>query len=286
MRVEDDIRALRWLARAASMIMPRTCEVLDPTGLVEDFADKMLLSCDMTHEAEALRRLRRNFVGEQGVVFPEPLLSSSGVLVESFERGVPLNEALPSLDPETRKRVARRGLRALLKMLFADNYIHGDLHAGNLLLRFSDGDFDLVILDAGLVIELAPRDRRNFIDLFGAVVKRDGRRAGELIAARATHRGGTEDDMKAFVDELDHLVKDATVRGVTLKDLRVAALLNDVLAACRRHRIRLEANFATTVVAIAVVEGIGRQLDPELDLLREAGPFLARAVVQGAREGW
>ena len=59
--------------------------------------------------------------------------------------------------------------------------------------------------------------------------------------------------VEAFVDELDRLVKDATVRGVTLKDLRVAALLNDVLAACRRHRIRLEANFATTVVAIAVV---------------------------------
>ena len=175
-RVEDDIRALRWLARAASTIAPRTCEVLDPGGLVEDFADKMLLSCDMMNEAEALRRLRRNFVGEKGVVFPEPLLSSSGVLVESFERGVPLNEALPSLDPETRKRVARRGLRALLKMLFADNYIHGDLHAGNLLLRFDGHDFDLVILDAGLVIELSPRDRRNFIDLFGAVVKRDGRR--------------------------------------------------------------------------------------------------------------
>ena len=117
-------------------------------------------------------------------------------------------------------------------------------------------------------------------------MKRDGRRAGQLIAARATHRGGGEDDVEAFVDELDHLVKDATVRGVTLKDLRVAVLLNDVLAACRRHRIRLEANFATTVVAIAVVEGIGRQLDPELDLLREAGPFLARAVVKGAREGW
>ena len=285
-RVEDDIRALRWLARTASRLAPRTCEVLDPGGLVEDFAEKMVSSCDMMNEAEALRRLRRNFVGERGVAFPEPLLSSSGVLVESFERGVPLNEALPSLDPETRKRVARRGLRALLKMLFADNYIHGDLHAGNLLLRFDGHDFDLVILDAGLVIELSPRDRRNFIDLFGAVVKRDGRRAGELIAARATHRGGSEDDVEAFVDELDHLVKDATVRGVTLKDLRVAVLLNDVLAACRRHRIRLEANFATTVVAIAVVEGIGRQLDPELDLLREAGPFLARAVVKGAREGW
>ena len=75
-RVEDDIRALRWLARAASTIAPRTCEVLDPGGLVEDFADKMVSSCDMMNEAEALRRLRRNFVGEKGVVFPEPLLLS------------------------------------------------------------------------------------------------------------------------------------------------------------------------------------------------------------------
>ena len=257
--------------------------MLDPGGLVEDFADKMLLSCDMMNEAEALRRLRRNFVGEKGVVFPEPLLSSSGVLVESFERGVPLNEALPSLDPETRKRVARRGLRAFTEDALRRQLYSGDLHAGNLLLRFDGHDFDLVILDAGLVIELSPRDRRNFIDLFGAVV-RDGRRAGELIAARATHRGGGEDDVEAFVDELDHLVKDATVRGVTLKDLRVAVLLNDVLAACRRHRIRLEANFATTVVAIAVVEGIGRQLDPEL-MLREAGAVPGAGCCKGRAGG-
>ena len=280
-RVADDVRALRWLAHFASRVAPRTCEVLDPQGLVEDFATKMQASCDMGFESAALTRLRRNFAKEKGIVFPEPFLAHAGCLVESFESGVPLSEAMPTLDEEMRKRVARRGLRALLKMLFADNYVHGDLHAGNLLLRFGDADFDLIILDAGLMIELSKRDRRNFIDLFGAVVQRDGRRAGELIAKRATHCGSA--DTAAFVAELDALVKQATLKGVTLRELRVAALLNDVLAVCRRHRIRLEANFATTVVAIAVVEGIGRQLDPELDLLREAGPFLARAAVQGAR---
>ena len=134
---------------------------------------------------------------------------------------MPLNEALPSLDPETKRKVARRSLRALLKMLFADLYSRR-LHAGNLLLRFDGHDFDLVILDAGLVmgpITQRPAELHRFV--------RGGREAtaaatAQLIAARATHRGGGEDDVEAFVDELDHL-KDATARASRWKDLRAAA---------------------------------------------------------------
>ena len=118
------------------------------------------------------------------------------------------------------------------------------------------------------------------MDLFAAVVRRDGRACGELLVARARHHEC--DDIPAFCDDVDGLVRRATAAtaagaGATLEELDVARLLFDVLAVCRRHRVRLEANFATTVVAITIVEGIGRQLDPTIDLLREAAPYVCLA---------
>ena len=95
------------------------------------------------------------------------------------------------------------------------------------------------------------------------------------------------DDREAFVNDVDRLLARVTERratglaGVTLGDVQIAKLLFDVLDVCRRHKVRLEANFATTVIAITIVEGIGRQLDPELDLLKEAAPFLLGAAIRG-----
>ena len=280
---------------------PRTMRFLDPEGLVDDFAKAMARSVDMTTEAAALTRLRANFPPRTGVVFPEALAAQKGALVETYEPGLPLEDALKLLaraDADTataaKRNVAKRGLRALLQMLFKDNFAHGDMHAGNLLVRapagggdaldarafaarVAAGDFDLVVLDAGLVVELAPTDRRNFVDLFAAVVARDGAKCGDLLLDRA--RAHACRDRAAFKADVARLVGAATRRGVTLDELRVADLLLDVLNVCRTHGVRLEANFATTVVAITIVEGIGRQLDPDLDLLYEAAPFvLARAA--------
>ena len=158
---------------------PRTMRFLDPEGLVDDFAKAMARSVDMTTEAAALTRLRANFPPRTGVVFPEALAAQKGALVETYEPGLPLEDALKLLaraDADTataaKRNVAKRGLRALLQMLFKDNFAHGDMHAGNLLVRapagggdaldarafaarVAAGDFDLVVLDAGLVVELA-----------------------------------------------------------------------------------------------------------------------------------
>ncbi|KAH8073465.1 kinase [Aureococcus anophagefferens] len=269
--VSEDLAVLAFLARAADGLAPSIAKFLDPVGLVDDFSEKMGRSSSMEFEADALRKLRKNFSREAGVAIPEPrlavFLARRGALVESLEDGLPLAECLRALEgaPEAKaakRAIAARGLRALLKMLFVDNCVHCDMHSGNLLVRphgadvaasVARGAFDLVILDAGLTLELERRDLVNFVDLFAAVVRRDGRACGHLLLDRARYHEC--DDREAFAADVDRLIKAATVR--------------------------LEAKFATTVVAITIVEGIGRNLDPDLDLLREAAPFLlSRAALK------
>ncbi|KAJ8613985.1 hypothetical protein CTAYLR_005626 [Chrysophaeum taylorii] len=168
--LETDLRALEALAG----ILQPWARWPDPKGAVEQFGDSLRRSASMRLEANALHRLRAN--AAPGIVVPRPILADEDVLVESFEPGEPLSRILDdvdSLSTSARRHVARRGLRCLLKMLFLDNLAHGDMHAGNLLIRptgdLDEGDFDLVLLDAGLVVELNNRDHRNFLDLFSAV---------------------------------------------------------------------------------------------------------------------
>ncbi|KAH8098065.1 kinase [Aureococcus anophagefferens] len=288
--VSEDLAVLAFLARAADGLAPSIAKFLDPVGLVDDFSEKMGRSSSMEFEADALRKLRKNF-SRGGRRDPEPRLAVflAAALVESFEDGLPLAECLRALEgaPEAKaakRAIAARGLRALLKMLFVDNCVHCDMHSGNLLVRphgadvaasVARGAFDLVILDAGLTLELERRDLVNFVDLFAAVVRRDGRACGHLLLDRARYHEC--DDREAFSADVDRLIKAATSASdaglsVTLGELDIGRLLFEVLDVCRRHRVRLEAKFATTVVAITIVEGIGRNLDPDLDPRGRAVP--------------
>lgn len=289
-RLDDDLDALADLAATAEWLLPAVARWYDPSGAVRQFGATLRASASMTFEAAALRRLRNN-----GFVVPEVLAASENVLVETFEEGVPMASALRELrDRTARRNVARRGLRAILQMLFVDNFAHADMHASNLLLRAPPGrdledacvhdNFDLVLLDAGLVVELRKNDRRNFVELFAAIVSKDGAKAGRLLLDRAPDHANT--DAAAFVDDVRVLVDAATnVHKLTLAQVRVAQLIADVLSLCYKHKVQLDSAFVNVCLAVAIVEGIGRQLDPDLDLLNEAAPYVARALLLLATDG-
>jgi aarF domain-containing kinase len=124
----------------------------------------------------------------------------------------------------------------------------------------------LVFLDAGLVTQLDARNRRNFLDLFRAVAEFDGFRAGRLMAERcATPAEVLEPDV--FALRVQHLVLGVKSQTFALGRVRVGDVLAEVLAVARRHHVRLEGDFVNVVLSILVLEGVGRQLDPDLDLL-------------------
>ena len=186
---------------------------------------------------------------------------------------------------------------SFLQMLFTHNFAHGDLHPGNILVRSAnrpadtadgnsdavDGDEDsieLVFLDAGIVTELRPQDFENFTAVFGAIVQRDGRRAGQLILERSPHSRCPDPD--AFVDGIEAVVDEALSNGLSLRNLKVGALLGRVLNLACSLRVQLDPNFTKVAISIMVLEGVGRCLDPEQDLLTTARPYLIRSAAASA----
>ncbi|KAM7397019.1 hypothetical protein PAMP_020018 [Pampus punctatissimus] len=271
---------LKWLS---------LCEIVD------EFEKLMTKQIDLRFEAKNIERFRDNFRNVEYVKFPTPLrpFVTRTILVETFEESEPISNYLSSEIPEeVKQRIARMGVDTLLKMVFVDNFVHGDLHPGNILVQCrgpfvgaSDGTgipgeaqgkttltdlwdtvvvsvrpdpypLQLVLLDAGIVAQLSNHDLANFKAVFTAVVLRQGDRVAELILHHA--RANECQDVPQFKKEMSQLVDNVLSNTLSL------------------GKVKLESNFASIVFAIMVLEGLGRSLDPNLDILELAKPMLLK----------
>jgi len=227
-------------------------------------------------------------------------------------------------------------------MLLLDNFVHSDLHPGNIMIKFSkppttrilleniysyffhkhpldengfptssmvaadysDSDKivtrlrslihkpkqwhseldelhsagyvpEIVFIDAGLVTTLDANNRRNFLDLFRAVAEFDGYRTGQLMIERS-RSPELAIDTETFALKMQHLVLSVKRKTFSLGQIKISDLLTEVLKNVRVHHVKMEGDFINTVISILLLEGIGRQLDPNLDLFASALPILRK----------
>jgi len=131
----------------------------------------------------------------------------------------------------------------------------------------------LIFIDAGLVTSLNEKNRRDFLDLFQAIAEFDGYRAGKLMVERCRHPELAIDE-ETFALKIQHLVLSVKSKTFSLAKIKISDILADVLTAVRQHHVKLEGDFVNTVISVLLLEGIGRQLDPNMDLFKSALPIL------------
>lgn len=142
----------------------------------------------------------------------------------------------------------------------------------------------LIFIDAGLVTSLDDKNRRDFLDLFQAVAEFDGYKAGKLMVERCRTPEHVIDE-ETFALKVQHLVLSVKSKTFSLAKIKISDILTDVLTAVRQHHVKLEGDFVNTVISILLLEGIGRQLDPNMDLFKSALPILRKLGRQmGTRE--
>lgn len=142
----------------------------------------------------------------------------------------------------------------------------------------------LIFIDAGLVTTLDGDNRKNFLDLFQAVAEFDGYKAGKLMVERCRTPEYAIDE-ETFALKIQHLVLSVKSKTFSLAKIKISDILTDVLTAVRQHHVKLEGDFVNTVISILLLEGIGRQLDPDMDLFKSALPILRQVGRQmGTRE--
>ena len=295
---------------------------------VLQFSILMNLQLDLRIEAFNLDTFRTNFHEYPLVTFPKPLdaFATPNIIFEEYLEALPMETFLKyksDVDSvELCKRVSDPFVDAFLKMLILDDFIHSDLHPGNVMIKFvkmnmlqtriistEEEDRDVIVqlrdaylkgetnfvqllkeiltthhpqicfIDAGLVTELNDTDRVNFIDLFNALVRFDGYKAGQLMIDRS-RSPETAINNEEFAQKVKGLVSTIRNQTFTLGTVSIGALLDQMLSMVRMHHVRMEADFVSVVVAILLLEGIGRQLDPNLDLFDSSVPILQKYALQ------
>ncbi|KAJ0966029.1 hypothetical protein J5N97_027167 [Dioscorea zingiberensis] len=244
---------------------------------VQQFAVFMMSQVDLAREAAHLSRFIYNFRKWKDVSFPKPLypLVHPAVLVETFEKGESVSEFIdnPGLNSRIRRDLAHIGTHALLKMLLVDNFVHADMHPGNILVRipqkrprkkFFRARPHLVLLDVGMTAELCKGDRLNLLEFFKAVALRDGRTAAECTL-RLSRRQNCPNP-RAFIEELDKMF---SFWGTPEGDIyHPVECMHMLLEQVRRHKVNIDGNICTVMVTILVLEGWQRKLDPNFDIMR------------------
>jgi ubiquinone biosynthesis protein len=265
--VSFDLSAMRLAAKLLSL--SSTIRLFAPVESVDEFARAIRMQIDLSIEADNNRRFQALFAGDPDVEFPEliPELCTRRVLTMSFIEGVKvLDYRRTDSDPT---HLAKVGFRTLLKMVFEDGFVHADLHPGNI---FVSSHNTITILDLGLTAELDETHRRAFAQYFAGWAQGNGQVMAKLMYELSP--AANVADYEAFEREITEFV--GRYRDVALGDVHVSQVAFDMMNILRRHRVRVNPTFTMCNIAIAVTEGIGKQLDPGLDLLREGLPFFMR----------
>ncbi|KAF7937782.1 uncharacterized protein EAE97_007578 [Botrytis byssoidea] len=330
--VRRDLRIM-WVFASVINLIP-TFEWLSFPDEVEQFGQMMRLQLDLRIEAANLSIFRKNFKPRTTAWFPFPYtqFTTRQVLVEEFAQGIPLSDFMENGGGVFQQDIADEGLDAFLRMLLIDNFIHADLHPGNIMVRFYQSEKpnlpfskhkdedpqsqpdvteqvlarlqpyrhrkdpqawqaelskidkegfrpQLIFIDTGLVTELNATNRRNFLDLFKAVAEFDGYKAGHLMCQRCRQPDAVIDE-EIYSLKMQHLVLGVKSRTLALGNMKIGDILNEVLSMVRTHHVRMEGDFVNVVISILLLEGIGRSLNPDIDLLSSALPILRELGAQ------
>lgn len=269
-QIERDLLILAFWARLFDRIP--SVHMLSLPGAVERFGHALTGQLDFGQEALNNRRFAAAFADVPDVDVPELVdaLCTAHVLVMDFVEGVKATE--PEKVGGNRAKLARTGAEAVLKMIFVDGFVHADLHPGNIILTPDDR---VVLIDLGMVTEIPRELLRPWVETFIALSQQDSAAAARLFFTYAPSVGDT--DYTAFAAD----VKDKLggLYGKRLGEVEVSAAVSGVMNVLRRHRVQIDPAFTVVNIALLVAEGLGKQLDPEIDLIPLAQPYLASAML-------
>jgi len=245
---------------------------------VGQFRSIMIPQLDMTCEARNLTRFLRDFSNDDSITFPQPIheLTSEQVLVEKFMHGEPiLNYLRPDHSTEDRHAIAEKGLEMAMKMIFLNDFVHGDLHPGNILVQKNKtNNVRLVVLDCGLVVEMGQREHKNLVAILGAMVKKDGLLAGQLMVDTAKRCQASDEDVRLFCEGIQRICIDDEVSNFLEN---VGDYLADICYLACKHKVKLEASFINAALACEIMEGIAVSLYPDMKVQGIALPMVFKA---------
>ncbi|MFG6443190.1 ubiquinone biosynthesis regulatory protein kinase UbiB [Roseateles sp. LKC17W] len=281
--IDDDLALMRrlavWIERFSA-----DGRRLKPREVVAEFDMYLHDELDLVREAANAAQLRRNMDGLGLVMVPEMHwdLCSPEVIVMERMKGVPISQraALDAAGIDI-KKLARDGVTIFFTQVFRDGFFHADMHPGNIQVSLAPETFGRYIaLDFGIIGTLTEVDKDYLAQNFIAFFQRDYKRVAELHIASGWVPSETR------VDALESAVRAVCEPHFDrpLKDISLGQVLMRLFQTSRRFNVEIQPQLVLLQKTLLNVEGLGRELDPELDLWATAKPFLERWMNE--QVGW
>jgi ubiquinone biosynthesis protein len=274
-RIEGDLAVLAHLAHLAERYVA-DADLLNPSGLVAEFARSIRREQDLAREGRVIERFRRAFAGDSGIRFPAVFwpLTCTRVLTLEFLDGVKVSalDGSPREDLD-RRVVAERGALAMLEQTLVHGLFHADPHPGNVLVLPGN---TIGLLDFGIVGRLDEETRRRLRRFVIALERRHTDDVVRHILAMAAPRAPI--NMAELRKDVDELID--SYADTPLGDLAFAEVTRRVMDAMSRHRLTFSPDLMLLVKALTTMEAVGRRLDPGFRMLACAGPFAERVAAR------
>ena len=285
--IEQDLQLIRmmagWIERLSA-----DGKRLKPREVVGEFDKYLHDELDLVREAASAAQLRRNMAGLNLVLIPEMFweLCRSDVIVMERMSGIPIGqvERLRAAGVDI-PQLARDGVTIFFTQVFRDGFFHADMHPGNIMVSVDPATFGRYIsLDFGIVGTLTEYDKEYLAQNFTAFFRRDYKRVAELHIESGWVPASTR------VDELESAVRSVCEPYFDrpLKDISLGMVLMRLFQTSRRFHVEIQPQLVLLQKTLLNIEGLGRELDPELDLWSTAKPFLEKWMLEqvGPKRLW
>ncbi|HZY17602.1 MAG TPA: ubiquinone biosynthesis regulatory protein kinase UbiB [Ramlibacter sp.] len=277
--IDNDLGLMRTMAGWVERLSA-DAKRLKPREVVAEFDKYLHDELDLLREAANAAQLRRNMGGLDLVLIPEMYWDwcHSEVIVMERMHGVPISqiERLRQAGVDLRQ-LARDGVTIFFTQVFRDGFFHADMHPGNIQVSLEPATFGRYIsLDFGIIGTLTEFDKDYLAQNFTAFFRRDYKRVAELHLESGWVPPGTR------VDELE-----SAIRAVCepyfdrpLREISLGMVLMRLFQTSRRFHVEIQPQLVLLQKTLLNIEGLGRELDPELDLWATAKPFLERWMLE------
>jgi ubiquinone biosynthesis protein len=271
--IERDLEVLQALADLAHRYWSEGRR-LRPRELVAEYRKTILDELDLMREAANASQLKRNFAGSELLYVPEVYWDYCRTDVMVMERihGVPISDRARLEAAGTNiARLAENGVRIFFTQVFRHNFFHADMHPGNIFVLIDDPLRPrYAAVDFGIVGTLDPADQQYLAENFLAVFDRNYRRVAQLhLASGWVPRGTRIDEMESAVRTVCEPIFDRP-----LKDISFGRILLRLFEISRRFNMQVQPQLLLLQKTLLNIEGVGRELYPELDVWSTASPIL------------
>lgn len=267
-----DLDLLTLLAQLAEAIVAES-GLVTPRAIVEEFESAFLTELDFVREARTMQRFAANARrSTRPYIIPEVFeeLSSRTVLTMEFIRGAHLSQLGPEHD---RKAIASNLAKAAFEQLFEDGLFHADPHPGNTIIL---PDNRVALIDFGSVGQVSYAMRETLLVLVVSVGMRDAD-----TVARLVYRVGIPNErvsLHRLRDEIASLFDEFLRDRTTLANIEASRVMKELLDLVARFKVRMPSEYALIARAAMTAEGIVRELDPDLEVLEIAQPYIRRLI--------